>query len=221
MMKAHSTGPRRLFIDGVHLARSSLENILSARTTDSALAPLFLDRWSPRAFDGSALAKDELRAIIDAARWAPSAFNYQPWRLLYAVRGDANWERFLNILIPSNRGWAQHAGALFFILSDTLMVSPAGEESPSKSHSFDAGAAWAQMALQATHMGLHAHGMLGLDFDLARKELAVPERYRIEAAVAIGRRGDPATLHESLRAREMPSDRKPIEDIAFAGNFPA
>jgi nitroreductase len=198
----------------------SLENILSVRTTDTALDPLFLDRWSPRAFDGAAISAADLRTIIDAARWAPSAYNFQPWRLLYAVNGDANWERFLSILIPFNRGWAQNAGVLFFIVSDTVIVTAAGDN-PSHSHSFDAGAAWAQMALQATRLGLHAHGMVGFDFDRARTELGVPDRYRIEAAVAIGKRGDPAILDEGLRAREMPNDRKPIEEIAFAGNFPA
>jgi nitroreductase len=198
-----------------------LENIVPARTTDTTLDPLFLDRWSPRAFDGSPISATDLRTIIDAARWAPSANNYQPWRLLYSVNGDSNWERFLSVLIPFNRGWAQNAGVMFFILSDTLMASPTGTENPSRTHSFDAGAAWAQMALQATRMGLHAHGMAGLDFDLARTELGVPDRYRIEAAVVIGKRADAATLDERLRAREYPSDRKPIDEIAFAGNFPA
>jgi nitroreductase len=193
---------------------------MPGRTTDTAIDPLFLERWSPRAFDGSPIAAEDLRTIIDAARWAPSAFNYQPWRLLYAVHGDANWDRFVGALIPFNQSWAKNAGVLFYIVSDTIMTSGSGKESPSHSHSFDAGAAWAQMALQATRLGLHAHGMTGVDFEKARTDLGVPDRFRIEAAVAIGKRGDPATLEEGLRAREMPSDRKAIEDIAFAGDFP-
>lgn len=191
---------------------------MTNRTTSTALDSLFLDRWSPRAFDGSAIAEADLRTILDAARWAPSAFNYQPWRILYAVRGDAHWETFLSILIPFNQSWAANASALLFIVSDTLMESPNGTN-PSHSHSFDAGAAWAQLGLQALKLGYHTHGMTGIDFDKARDLLAVPDRFRVEAAVAIGRAADSSTLPEGLRDREVPSDRKPLEEIAFAGGF--
>ena len=91
--------------------------------------------------------------------------------------------------------------------------------SPSHSHSFDAGAAWALMALQATELGYHAHGMVGVDFDRARRELAIPDDWRIEAAIAIGRRDHPDRLPEALREREKPSGRKPVDEIAIAGNF--
>ena len=143
---------------------------------------LFVDRWSPRAFDETDIPQDDLEAIFAAAGLAPSAFNYQPWKFLYARRGDENWERFLSLLIPFNQSWAKDASVLIFIVSDTKM----GDQ-PSHSHSFDAGAAWAQMALQATLMGYHAHGMTGLEFDKARAELGIPEGFRLEAAVAIGR----------------------------------
>lgn len=188
------------------------------RQTDTELDPIFLERWSPRAFDGSTMPQSDLMTIIDAARWAPSAFNYQPWRLLYSLRGDQNWDRFLSVLIPFNQGWAKDASALLFILSDTISLGPDGP-TPLYSHSFDAGAAWAQLGLQALKLGYHTHGMTGIDFDTAREELAVPEQFRIEAAVAIGRRTDPSVLPEALRGGEIPSDRKPITEIAFAGNF--
>ena len=190
------------------------------RAVTRAVDTLFLDRWSPRAFDGSAISQDDLDTIFDAARWAPSAFNYQPWRFLYAHRDSADWQRFLNVLLPFNQSWVQHSGAIVFILSDTLMAAPGSEDyKPSHSHSFDAGAAWALLALQATRLGYHTHGMTGVDFDAARRELAVPDRFRIEAAVAIGRQADKTTLPEALQAREVPSGRKPIEDFAVAGNF--
>ncbi len=179
---------------------------------------LFVDRWSPRSFDESAIPEDDLQAIFAAAGLAPSAFNSQPWKFLYARRGDANWDRFLALLIPFNQSWAKDAGVLVFIVSDTKMRQ--GEkESDHYSHSFDAGAAWAQMALQATLLGYHAHGMTGVDFPRATEELGVPPGYRIEAAVAIGRRDHPDRLPEGLREREAPSGRKPIEEIAIAGNF--
>lgn len=160
--------------------------------------------------------------LFEAARWAPSAFNSQPWRFLYARRGDGNWERFLSLLIPWNQGWAHSASALIYILSDTLpFTDKAGQPTGSHSHSFDAGAAWACLALQATRLGYQAHGMSGVRFELAREALGVPERFRIEAAAVVGRLGDPSMLDEKLRARELPSGRRAVEEFAFAGGFPA
>jgi nitroreductase len=195
---------------------------MSQRQPDHPVHPLFLDRWSPRAFDGSDMPDADLHTIFEAARWAPSAFNSQPWRFLYAKNGDANWERFLSLLIPWNQGWAHSASVLIYILSDTLpFTDKAGRPATSHSHSFDAGAAWACLALQATAMGYHAHGMSGVEFDRARAELEVPERFRIEAAAVIGRIGDPLMLDDKLRAREVPSTRRPLGDFVHAGTFPA
>lgn len=187
---------------------------MTTRTTDTGLAPIFLDRWSPRAFDGSDMPDADLATILDAARFAPSSMNYQPWRFLYARRGDTNWERFLSFLMPGNQAWANNASVLFYVLSETVM----GEQ-PSYTHSFDAGAAWAMLAMQATMLGYHTHGMAGVDFKKAAEELGVPDHFRIEAAIALGKIGDPATLSETLRAREVPSDRKPRDEIAYPGNF--
>lgn len=185
--------------------------------------PLFLERWSPRAFDGAEIPDADLLTMFEAARWAPSAFNSQPWRFLYAKRGDADWERFLALLIPWNQSWAHSASVLVYILSDTLPMTDrkTGEPAPSTTHSFDAGAAWVSLALQATRLGYRAHGMSGIQYELARAELAIPERYALNAACAIGGIGDPAQLDEKLRAREAPSDRKPLDEIVFRGNFPA
>ena len=195
---------------------------MSARLPDHPIDALFLERWSPRAFDGSGMPDEDLFTIFEAARWAPSAFNSQPWRFLYAKIGDSNWQRFLSLLIPWNQKWAHSASVLIYILSDTLpFVDKAGEPASSHTHSFDAGAAWACLALQATRMGYHAHGMSGIEHERARAELRVPERFRLEAAAVIGRIGDPAMLDEKLRAREMPSGRKPLGEFVHAGNFPS
>ena len=193
----------------------------TGRKAHHPVAPIFLDRWSPRAFDSSVMPDADLMTIFEAARWAPSSFNAQPWRFLYAKREDADWERFLDLLIPFNRGWAHTASVLIYILSDSQMEMVPGQPMPSHSHSFDAGAAWACLALQATMIGYHAHGMVGVDFDRARTELEVPERFRFEAAAVVGRNGDIATLDEKLREREVPSDRKPVADFAFRGAWPA
>lgn len=181
--------------------------------------PLFLERWSPRAFDGSAMPQDDLDTLFEAARWAPSAFNYQPWRFLYAHRETSDWNRFLELLIPFNQAWVERASALIFILSDSQSESSSGELKPSHSHSFDAGAAWAFLALQATRLGYHSHAMTGVEFDKARAELQVPDRFRIEAAVAVGRIGDKALLPDYLQDREQPSGRNDVAQLAKAGNF--
>ena len=189
---------------------------MTDRSTDTSVDRMFLDRWSPRAYDGSPLSEGDLRALFDAARWAPSAFNAQPWRLLYAVPGDANWDRFLNLLVPANQAWAKTASLLIFFVS-----AATSRGKPSHTHSYDTGSAWMSLALQAHLMGLHAHGMSGVDFDAARAELGVPDDFRIEAAAAVGRQTSPDILPENLRAAEKASDRKAIEEIAFAGNFVA
>ncbi|HEY0960088.1 MAG TPA: nitroreductase family protein [Novosphingobium sp.] len=191
---------------------------MSTRTANPRVTPLFIDRWSPRSFDESEIPQEDLDTIFEAAGLAPSAFNYQPWRFLYARRGDANWERFLSLLIPFNASWAKDAAVLVYIVSDTLMRQE-DKETDLRSHSFDAGAAWAQMALQATALGYHAHAMVGIEFDKARAELDVPDGYEIEAAVAIGTRAPAERLPEGLREREAPSPRKPVGEVAIAGNF--
>lgn len=191
------------------------------RTSDHAIDPLFLERWSPRAFDGSALTEAELMSLLEAARWAPSSYNAQPWRFVYARRGAQGWDALLGLLVPSNAAWAGQAGALFVLASDTLMQLPGAEvPKPSHSHSADAGAAWAQLALQATRLGLQAHGMIGFDLDRAQAELGIPERYRIEMMIAVGRPGDKAALPERLREREHPNGRNPVASFGFEARWP-
>lgn len=195
-----------------------IERPHTGRASRSGVLDLVVERWSPRAFDETPVPAEDLELMFEAAGWAASAFNSQPWTFLYARRGDANWERFLSLLIPFNQSWAKDAGALVFVVSDTL--SRGGETAhPLYSHSFDTGAAWAQLALQAAAMGYHTHGMTGIDFDKAKAELAIPDDHRLEAAIAIGRKAAPDKLPEGLREREAPSHRKPVSEIARAGNF--
>lgn len=194
---------------------------MSKRSSSFPIDSLFLERWSPRAFDGSMIPHQDILTMFEAARWAPSAFNYQPWRFIYAETGTDEFKQFSDLLLPFNAAWAQTASLLVFVLSDSLMqIKPGAPETVSHSHSFDAGAAWAMLALQATRLGNHVHGMTGVDFARAQKELRIPERFRIEAAIAIGRRGDPQDLPEALRSREEPSSRKSLDEILFRGQFP-
>jgi nitroreductase len=190
------------------------------RTADHRIEPLFLQRWSPRAFSGEPIPEADLARIFEAARWAPSSFNAQPWRFLYARRDTTHWPVFLGLLSASNQLWAQHAAVLIVALSKTIRRAAGGDEQIlSHSHSFDCGAAWACMALQATAMGWHAHGMVGFDIPRTAIELNVPADYRVEAAIAIGRRGDKSILPEALQEREAPNGREPIETFAIEGGF--
>src|ERR1700712_1985503 len=131
-------------------AASTRELFMTERAADYPIDRLFIDRWSPRAFTGEAISETELFSLFEAARWAPSSYNSQPWRFFYARRDTAHWDRFLDLLIPYNRSWAQHAAALIFVVSKSTMLPPGKTtEIPSHSHSFDAGAAWGSLALQA------------------------------------------------------------------------
>lgn len=190
------------------------------RHADYPIDSLFLERWSPRAFTGEPIAEADLLSLLEAARWAPSSYNLQPWRFLYAHRDTPSWPRFLGLLNEFNRSWAYAASALVIIVSHVLMERPGSEPVPSPTHSFDAGAAWAQLALQATRAGWHAHGMAGFDRERSLIELNVPPHYQAQAAIAIGRLGDPSLLPEQLAAREHPSDRRPLGELAFEGGFP-
>ncbi len=195
--------------------------ISESRLAEHAIEPLFLRRWSPRALDGAPLPEHALARILEAARWAPSASNIQPWRFVYALRGEPGWGTLLGLLRPNNQLWAKHSGALVFICSETVRPGRGDAPAqPSRSHSFDAGAAWAFLALQATALGWHTHAMGGFDHERAHAELNVPESFRIEVAVAIGRLGDKALLAEDLKARERPSDRRPLRDSIFRARFP-
>ena len=177
---------------------------------------LFLDRWSPRALSGEAISDEELLTLFEAARWAPSSYNNQPWRILYARRETEQWDAFFGLLVEGNQGWAKDAAALLlFVSKETFDFNG----KPYPTHSFDTGAAWENLALQATLRGLVTHGMQGFDYERARAELNIPEGFRVEAMIAVGRPGDPAKLPEHLREREAPSGRKSLSEITCEGPF--
>ncbi len=192
------------------------------RHSDYPIDKVFLDRWSPRAFTAEEISEHDLMTILEAARWAPSSYNSQPWRFIYGRRGTPHFDKLLGFLNEFNQSWAKTASALVVLVSSSTMLPPGKDKPvPSHSHSNDAGAAWAYLALQATMLGYQAHGMVGFDMDRAFAELGVPEGYRVEQSIAIGRQGDKATLPEAMAARESPSDRLPLATIAMEGAFKA
>lgn len=192
----------------------------NSRIAEHPIDPQFLNRWSPRAFNGESIPETTLLSFIEAARWAPSSFNSQPWRFLYARRDTPNWERYLNLLGEFNRGWAQSSSALIVVLSKTTFAPPgSSEEKPALYHSFDTGSAWGFLALQASLAGWHTHGMAGFDRELARSELKVPADHEIHAVIAVGKPGDKSILSESMQAREVPNARRPLAEIVAEGDF--
>ncbi|MGJ8523470.1 malonic semialdehyde reductase RutE [Carnimonas sp. R-84981] len=177
---------------------------------------LFVNRWSPRSLTGEAIDDQTLFTLFEAARWAPSAFNVQPWRFSYAKKGSESFNTYLDFLIEFNQSWAKNASALIVVLAKkTTITSQAEVEFPS--YAFDTGAAWASLALQAEKLGWVTHGMTGIDKEKIAATLKVPETYSVEAVIAVGKRGDKAELPEGLQAKEAPSDRRPIEETIFEG----
>jgi nitroreductase len=191
---------------------------MTGRTAHPKVEKLLVERWSPRAFDGSEIPQEDLDVIFEAAGWAPSAYNVQPWTFLYAHRGDANWDLFLSQLVEFNQSWAKDASVLVYVVSDKYMRSDKGN-SDNHSHSFDAGSAWVLAALQAQALGYHTHGMTGIKFGEAETALGIPADHRLEAAFVIGKAAGKERLPEFLQEREVPSTRKPVSEIAKAGTF--
>jgi nitroreductase len=186
------------------------------RHADHPIDPLFLDRWSPRAMSGEEIPHDELLVLFEAARWAPSSYNNQPWRILYARRSSEHWPLFFDLLAEPNKRWAGRAAALLLFVSKTTLDR---DGSPSITHSFDTGAAWATLALQGSLRGLVVHGMQGFDYAKAKTALEIPDGFRVEAMAAVGRPGDPAALPDDLRQRETPNDRRKLTATICEGPF--
>lgn len=188
-----------------------------ARIADHHINPLFLHRWSPRAMSGEPVSKQLLNRLFEAARWAPSSYNEQPWRLLYATRDSASWKTFFGLLAEANQAWAHTAGALVVVVSKKTFSRNGNEN---RVHVFDAGAAWQNIALQGADMGLVVHGMAGFDVERARKELGVPDDFSVIAMIAVGKPGPVEELPRDMQAGEVPSGRKKVAEFAFEGAFP-
>lgn len=193
------------------------DDVAANRDPDHDVDPLFVNRWSPRAMTGEPLDEAEFLPLFEAARWAPSAFNNQHWRFVYATREDEEWERFFGLLNEANRSWASEAGVLVAVFSKRTLDH---NGDPAATRSFDTGAAWQNLALEGTRRGLAVHPMAGFDWDAVHDAAGVPEEeFDAEAMVAIGERADPETLPDDLAEREAPSGRKPLEEIVFNGRF--
>ncbi|MGX2961267.1 nitroreductase family protein [Peribacillus sp. JNUCC 23] len=182
------------------------------RKAEHSVSPLFLNRWSPRSYSERKVSDEDLTSILEAARWAPSAFNDQPWRF-FVAKTESQLKVFHEFLSPFNRIWAEKAPVLILIAS----MKNRDNGDPNGSHAFDTGAAWGNLAIQATMLGLSTHAMTGFDKEKARQLLNVPEELDIQAVISVGYRGEKEALDEKLQERENPSSRKPLQEVIFEG----
>lgn len=196
-----------------------MSKTINGRTTEYPIDDIFLKRHSPRAMSGEKISEEELMTLFDAARWAPSAFNIQPWRFIYAMRDTPEFETLFSFLVQFNKDWCKNAGALVVTISRKTSINPKGQTKDNPTHSFDTGSAWENLALQANIMGLVAHGMNGFDYKLAKEKLGIPDDYNVEMMISIGKHGKVENIPESMRAGETPNDRKPLEEIVMEGKF--
>lgn len=186
------------------------------RHADHPIEPILLRRWSPRAMNGEGITDEQMLTLFEAARWAPSSFNEQEWRFLYARCDTPQWPLFFSLLDGGNQVWCKEAAMLVVIVAHKVFAL---NGRPNPVHLFDVGSAWQNLALQASAMGLVAHAMQGFDFAKAHASLSVPDDYAVAAMFAIGNPGDPSALREGLRAMEVPSLRRPAKESICEGAF--
>jgi nitroreductase len=190
--------------------------IQANRKYEHPFNPLMQNRWSPRAMSGESISDEELMSLFEAARWAPSSYNAQPWRFLYAKRDTPEWSLFFNLMIEFNQSWTKNAAALIVLVSAKNFEH---NNKPSHTHSFDTGAAWMALALEGSSRGLVVHGMEGFDYAKAAKDLEIPDTFQVEAMAAIGKKAPKEKLSPELQQKEVPSTRKPMNSLIKKGKF--
>ena len=176
---------------------------------------LLKQRWSPRAFSERMIEPEKLYSLFEAARWAPSAFNEQPWHFIVATKENArDYDRLLGVMVERNKQWAHTAPVL--LLTVTKLSTHDGK--PNRYAFHDVGLAAENLVLQATALGLFAHQMAGFNVERAREEFAIPPGYEPVTTIAVGYLGDPESLPEQFREEELKTrNRKPLEEFIFSG----
>jgi nitroreductase len=189
------------------------------RKADYPVDPVFIERWSPRAFiEGREIPDEVLFSCFEAARWAPSSGNAQPWRFIYAKRGEAQFGAFVETCAERTQGWIRNASAVVFFVSRTTIVL-GGTERVSQTHSFDCGAAWENFGLQALKLGWATHAAGSFDRAAAAAAAGLPQDWSFNCIVGIGQQADKSVLAAELAEREFPSARLPVSRLAMQGGF--
>ncbi len=205
----------------MNLSASEVHKLKHATPSIDGVLPIILERWSPRAFSDRYVNPTDLKKVFEAARWAPSSFNEQPWRYLVGHRESPTWHKIFSALVPSNQQWAQTAPVLILGVAKTRFSR---NDSPNNYALHDLGAADAFITLQAASLGLHTHQMAGFDWVKAREAFQIPETYAMGSVMALGYQADPSTLpNENYQSQEqMPRSRKPLSEfVLVAWDHPA
>jgi nitroreductase len=187
-------------------------------TPDHPIHELLARRWSPYAFADRAVSEDDLRSLFEAARWAASSYNEQPWRYIVATKANrAEFERLLSCLVEGNQAWARAAPVLALGCT-SLHFARNGKPNAAAVH--DLGLASASLTLEATARGLFVHQMIGIVPDKARELYRIPEGFEAKTGLAIGYAADPEALPEKYRERDLaPRARRPLAEFVFAGEW--
>jgi nitroreductase len=189
--------------------------LLKRGAASAGVEELILRRWSPRAFADREIPARDLKLIFEAAGWAASSFNEQPWRFLVGRKDDETYGKILSSLIEFNQLWAKGAPVLILSLAATVFL---GNGRPNGSAMHDLGAATACLSLQATALGLHTHSMAGFDKEKAREAFGVHGDFEIGVVTALGYLGDPSRLPDKMQAQELaPRTRRPLTETVFKG----
>jgi nitroreductase len=183
---------------------------------DHSINSIILSRSSPRAMNGQPLDDETIESLFEAARWAPSAYNSQPWRFIYAKKGTKHFDVFMNLLIEFNQSWCKNAALLAVVISRKTFEH---NQNASPTHSYDTGAAWENLALEGASRNLVVHGMSGFNYDKAKNDLNIPDDYEVLAMFAVGHPAPKETLPDALKEREVPSTRKKLQEITMEGQF--
>ncbi|HOI87495.1 MAG TPA: nitroreductase family protein [Lentimicrobium sp.] len=189
---------------------------IKSASNDYPLLTHLKERWSPRAFDNRFIEPAKIRSIFEAARWAPSGFNAQPWYFITGLKGDETYDQIASSMVDFNKLWATQAPLLFVAIAKE--TGPKGEPNPTAL--YDLGQSIAHLTIQAMEEGLYVHQMGGFDADEIRDNFDVPDGYKVVTLVAVGYLGKPDTLHPNLKPMEIsPRERRKAKESVFSGKF--
>jgi nitroreductase len=197
------------------LSASEVHKLKQSSAPDHLLA-VIRHRWSPRSFTDREVSPKDLKTVFEAASWAASSFNEQPWRFFVGRRHSETYQKIFSTLMEVNQQWARSAPVLIMGVAKTKFSH---NGAPNRVALYDLGAAAATLCYQATELGLHTHQMAGFNVDAARKVFNVPEDYIFGAVIALGYQGEPGTLtNQQMLAQETsPRQRKPLSEIVLSG----
>ncbi len=188
--------------------------------TEHDILDAISQRWSPRAFSDKAISNNDLNKLFEAARWAPSGFNLQPWRFIVCKQGTSAFDKLIGVLMETNQTWAKTAPVVVLAASQTTLVAEGKPTRPNGYAQYDLGQAVANLSVQAMSMNIYVHQMAGFSKDKADEAFAIPENFNSVVTFAMGYLGDAGSLPEALAEREaLPRERKPLSEIMFDGEW--